>query len=276
MLVIARSRRGSERDALGSRPVAARGALRGTSFDVLSVPCRDLLVLGCGCARREDRCRDRERRRRRGVLSASGRERAHGARRPAGNHHVGVEHRHGHLLSCGVITIAHRRHADQVGFATRVFVVGSAGGNGRAFACRRKLGQAERQQPGDRDEHGCAEQGDGQTAPQVEQARQQRADEAAGGVGRVVEADVDGSRRRHRRTPGSGTSATTSSGRTRHRTRAVRRRSRRSCRCRRQRDTDCSGDDRRHDAERERPLPGGGDLVGYRAGTRGATDWIIP
>jgi hypothetical protein len=30
-----------------------------------------------------------------GGLASSGRERAHGARRPAGNHHVGVEHRHG-------------------------------------------------------------------------------------------------------------------------------------------------------------------------------------
>ena len=36
-----------------------------------------------------------------GGLAPSGSERAHGARRLAGNLHVGVEHRHGHLLSCG-------------------------------------------------------------------------------------------------------------------------------------------------------------------------------
>jgi hypothetical protein len=39
--------------------------------------------------------------RRRAKLEPSGSERAHGARRPAGNLHNGVEHRHGHLLSCG-------------------------------------------------------------------------------------------------------------------------------------------------------------------------------
>ena len=94
---IARSRHESVHDAHGSRPSAGQGEVHGSSFDVLSVPFRDG---GASARRREDP--------QNGSAAGAGRsrrpsggERAHGARRPAGNLHIGVEHRHRHLLSCG-------------------------------------------------------------------------------------------------------------------------------------------------------------------------------
>ena len=92
----ARSRHGSVHGAHGSRPAVGLGEVHGTSFDVLSVPCRDV---DGSAPRRKDPWRGR--RWRRAVSDPSGSERAHGARRLAGNLHVGVEHRHGHLLPCG-------------------------------------------------------------------------------------------------------------------------------------------------------------------------------
>lgn len=94
---IARRLHGSVHDAHGSRPAGARGEVRGTSFDVLSVPSRD--VDGSARRRKDPQIEGAAGAGRRS--QPSGRERAHGARRLAGNLHVGVEHRHGHLLSCG-------------------------------------------------------------------------------------------------------------------------------------------------------------------------------